>query len=282
MTFQDSSSTAPSDERYQEKSMKSAASRRNDYFEQPQVWDRPVSPDDERRAEKIVEMIPSDVKTILDVGCGAGIITNRLVRDYEVTGLDASREALRHVEGTAVHGDAENLPFPAASFDLVLCSSLLEHLPDDSYRKVCSELVRVSGKYVIISVPYKERLRSGQTICWNCFSRFNVWGHLRSFDEHAILDAFDGDLETCRTELTSGRMSSKPSLSRGLSRFAGLESFTYAVCPRCGRKQHDKPNLSLALAFLMKLSDKTLLIFQRPKEFQGTATHINILFSRTC
>ena len=48
-------------------------------------------------------------------------------------------------------GSAYTLPFPANSFDLVVCSEVLEHL--DDVRQAVSELTRVSARHVLISVP---------------------------------------------------------------------------------------------------------------------------------
>src|SRR4051812_14938762 len=62
---------------------------------------------------------------VLDVGCGAGFLSNQLARDgFDVTGIDASKASIevaaRHdATGKAqyLHGDALLMPFPDASFD---------------------------------------------------------------------------------------------------------------------------------------------------------------------
>ena len=73
---------------------------------------------------------------ILDVGCGAGFLSNHLGSlGHDVTGLDASQDALevaaRHDPGHTVRyqkGDALKLPFGDASFDVVCAMDFLEHL----------------------------------------------------------------------------------------------------------------------------------------------------------
>jgi 2-polyprenyl-6-hydroxyphenyl methylase / 3-demethylubiquinone-9 3-methyltransferase len=75
---------------------------------------------------------------ILDVGCGAGFLANHLgALGHDVTGLDASDDALavaaRHDPGHTVRyqkGDALELPFEDASFDVVCAMDLLEHVED--------------------------------------------------------------------------------------------------------------------------------------------------------
>jgi len=75
---------------------------------------------------------------VLDVGCGAGFLSNHLGSlGHEVTGLDASDDALavatRHDPGHTVRyqkGDALKLPFEDASFDVVCAMDFLEHVED--------------------------------------------------------------------------------------------------------------------------------------------------------
>jgi SAM-dependent methyltransferase len=52
---------------------------------------------------------------------------------------------------TFLQGDAENLPFPDCSFDVVVSSHVLEHLPD--FDKGLSEIRRVMRHQAIISLP---------------------------------------------------------------------------------------------------------------------------------
>ncbi len=86
----------------------------------------------------------------LDVGCGAGLSARRLLdrREVaEVVGLDPSPEALRHARrfpGIAFFaGSALDLPFEDASFDLVTCFDVLQHLPLGGDRRALREIARV-------------------------------------------------------------------------------------------------------------------------------------------
>jgi len=74
----------------------------------------------------------------LDLGCGTGIVLDRLADRYGgAVGLDVSEEMLagyRPREGRTVHlarGDMARLPFANGSFDLVLCRSALHHMDDE-------------------------------------------------------------------------------------------------------------------------------------------------------
>lgn len=86
---------------------------------------------------------------VLDVGCGAGFLSNHLAREgFEVTGIDASQAsidvALRHDTTRRARyllGDALCLPFADAAFDVVCAMDFLEHVEDPG--RVLTEVARV-------------------------------------------------------------------------------------------------------------------------------------------
>src|SRR5256885_12602863 len=87
----------------------------------------------------------------LDVGCGTGFLSLELAgRGHGVTGIDFAPQMLAEArkkaagQGAAVRfeeGDAEQLPFPAASFDLVMTRHVLSTLPHPEH--AIDEWIRV-------------------------------------------------------------------------------------------------------------------------------------------
>ena len=97
-------------------------------------------------------------KTVLDVGCGGGILSESMSeRGAKVTGIDLGEKALKvaqlHSLDSGVAVDyllisveelAEKQP---ASFDVVTCLEMLEHVPDPaSVVAACAKLVKPGGK----------------------------------------------------------------------------------------------------------------------------------------
>lgn len=86
---------------------------------------------------------------IIDVGCGAGFLSNALaLRGHSVTGVDVSERSLeaaaRHDRTGTVRycaGDARRLPFPAGAFDVACAMDFLEHV--DEPEAVIGEIARV-------------------------------------------------------------------------------------------------------------------------------------------
>jgi SAM-dependent methyltransferase len=82
----------------------------------------------------------SDGDRVLEVGCGYGFISRALLASAKIrwVGLDRSESMVRKLRASVPElqfhtfvGDASRLPFPADSFDKVLCTGVLMHLGDE-------------------------------------------------------------------------------------------------------------------------------------------------------
>ena len=132
---------------------------------------------------------------VLDIGCGEGRHTfEALRRGAQVVALDIDHDAVSQTRSTAstmtatgeaagswlaVRGDANQLPFPDASFDRVICAETLEHLPTD--RVAIEELARVlrPGGRLVVTVPR----RWPERVCWAISDKYHEvkGGHVRIY-----------------------------------------------------------------------------------------------------
>jgi hypothetical protein len=95
-----------------------------------------------------------DDGTLLEIGSGPrGIGTYRKV---PFTGCDLALPEQPHWPMTPMVGSATNLPLPDKSFDVVLASDMLEHVPPTLRRQVIGEALRVARRLVIFGFPCGE------------------------------------------------------------------------------------------------------------------------------
>ena len=124
----------------------------------PQSEFRPLHEINPLRLQWIDQIAPLAGRSVLDIGCGGGILADSMARkDAHVLGIDLSTRALRvaqlhaleaqtpKVDYREVSAEALALEMPQA-FDTVTCMEMLEHVPDfESVVRSCSCLVKPGG-----------------------------------------------------------------------------------------------------------------------------------------
>jgi 2-polyprenyl-6-hydroxyphenyl methylase / 3-demethylubiquinone-9 3-methyltransferase len=109
----------------------------------------------------------------LEIGCGGGLLTEEFARlGFQMTGIDQSAASIlvarsharqENLAITYLVGNGEKLPFAAASFDLVICCDVLEHVLNVD--KVLSEAAR------ILRNPDPALGKSGGLFCYDTLNR---------------------------------------------------------------------------------------------------------------
>ncbi|MCU1455634.1 MAG: Methyltransferase family protein [Acidimicrobiales bacterium] len=148
-----------------------------------------------------LDLQPGDL--VLDMGAGAGRHAFECFRrgarivalDYSLGDLKdvsalfaAMRDAGEAPAGAAacVNGDGTRLPFPDDTFDRIICSEVMEHIPDDA--TAAAELCRVlkPGGRIAVTVP----TWLPEQVCWaindEYHAPFVAGGHVRIFTEAGL------------------------------------------------------------------------------------------------
>ena len=126
-------------------------------------WDpesefRPLHQINPLRLDWIQGLVPLQGQRVLDVGCGGGILSDAMARaGAQVTGIDLATKALKVAQLHALEAQTPHVTFreisaealaaeQPASFDVVTCMEMLEHVPDPaSVVRACATLVKPGG-----------------------------------------------------------------------------------------------------------------------------------------
>jgi 2-polyprenyl-6-hydroxyphenyl methylase / 3-demethylubiquinone-9 3-methyltransferase len=126
-------------------------------------WDpesefRPLHQINPLRLGWIDSLAPLSGKRVLDIGCGGGILSDSMARKgADVTGIDLSTKALKVAQLHALEAGTKGVSYREisaealaqelpASFDVVTCMEMLEHVPDPaSVVRACATLVKPGG-----------------------------------------------------------------------------------------------------------------------------------------
>jgi SAM-dependent methyltransferase len=249
----------------------------SDYWRR--FWDAPprtyagVSVGERDRIDAVVSLLPSDVGMILEVGCGDGLVANRL-RDlgYNVVGSDIEAGALDHLDVPTRVGSIDALPAEDLEFDCVLAADVLEHLPSKTFELARAELARVARRYIVVNSPHEERLVIAQTQCGHCATAFHSSRHTRSISLAEARDWFvDFDLET--SKLCGERVRPRQVWLQRLGQFAGHWYVApAAVCPNCWYPADTRRGSSL-VRFSFGAAHRLVGLFTHPRSTEFAALY---------
>jgi len=135
--------------------------------------------------------------TVLDVGCGPGVLLATLAVNYpelRLAGLDIAPEMIRvaterlGARAEIKLGDAESLPWEDATFDYVFCVDSFHHYPNP--KRALSEFHRVltrKGLVVLADPTVPSPVRD----VLNSLVRFLHMGDMRIYDKRDLTNLFD-------------------------------------------------------------------------------------------
>lgn len=131
-----------------------------------------------QRLEKILsafERIKIGKPSILDFGCGTGLLTSILNNIGPATGIDLSDHAInsakrKHPSVNYISGNVFEYPFVKESFDVVVSQEVLEHVDDQKkYLELAASYLK-KDKYLILTCPNAFNFRH-----WDK-KKLDLWG----------------------------------------------------------------------------------------------------------
>lgn len=123
-------------------------------------------------------------RTILDAGCGAGLMLNNLKKFGKTYAMDFSEDAVdfskKVFDGEIKRGWLpDNFPYPNQKFDAIICLDVIEHIDDDlKSLEVLKQHLSDNG-IMILTVPALQFL-------WSKWDDLNH--HKRRYDKNQLKD----------------------------------------------------------------------------------------------
>jgi cyclopropane fatty-acyl-phospholipid synthase-like methyltransferase len=242
------------------------------YYEATRFWDTEDLHDANNtlRIETTAKVIPPDTKTLVDIGCGNGVFLHYLQEkapSLELLGVDRSNKALEFVKTKKLKANINCIPLDDGAYDCVTCLEVIEHLPVSIYGDSLKELARVSNKYIIISVPYRENLKENHTQCPQCKSIFNADLHMRSFEDPDIEHLFEPYGFACSQKKKFGEQL----VYKGHHQYRALfypqqfRMWRSPICPICGFQNDNEetitPQEKASVPVITKKSSRSLISY---------------------
>jgi len=120
---------------------------------------------------------PLQGRRVLEVGCGVGDFAVHLARagatvtavDFAPVAIEMARaRAAAHAETVDFRAaDAQNLPFPDESFDLLFSCECLEHLPDPAQAlREMTRVLRPGGQLMLTTENYSNAMLLAWVVAW--------------------------------------------------------------------------------------------------------------------
>ncbi|MEL7221744.1 MAG: methyltransferase domain-containing protein, partial [Bacteroidota bacterium] len=177
-----------------------------DYFK---AWEDPAAVHENQRLhEMILTQAPAKVSRVLDVGCGSAWVA-RYFQDKEVAvfSMDISSVNPRKAvvlypfdKHYGIHADVFHLPFKTGTFDYIIASEIIEHVPDPAAFVRCLLPILAPGGKLVVTTPHDEK--RAYSLCIHCNQPTPHHAHLHSFTAESIRELLPANVRPAATTTT--------------------------------------------------------------------------------
>lgn len=152
---------------------------------------------------RILSKVPKSAVSILDLGCGTGIVTFALARNHpgaSIVGVDMTEDYLevarqrRNKKGIGnvifIYGNAENVGFPEDSFDCITSSYIPKYVDPEVLIRNIDPMLKPGGVIIFhdFAYPGNRLIR----VLWHCYQRILNFIGKRVLPEWGVV--FDNNL----------------------------------------------------------------------------------------
>lgn len=121
---------------------------------------------------------------VLDIGCGSGVQLREIgaMKCKLAVGIDLNRNALKFAKNKSIANtdfiiaDAEHLPIKTNSITKVVCSQVIEHLPNPSLLIAENNRILKTDGEIVITTPNEASFWGVYEILWDIFGRGRNYG----------------------------------------------------------------------------------------------------------
>ena len=167
----------------------------DEYWSRPDRWQSHSFLDADPVVDQILKLGGG---RMLDVGCGMCLLVLTLrERGIDARGLDIARRTIeegnRQAPGCFELGSILDIPYPADSFDTVICTDVLEHLAEGDVARALAELHRVTRRSIFATIA----TRPDRDKTWHLTVKDRTWREDRlseaGFHKHPDSQQIVGD-----------------------------------------------------------------------------------------
>ena len=107
-----------------------------------------------------MRLMPTGRRNAQEIGTRGGYFTKLLLERLErVTAFDLEKPDVFHPGSTPVQEDVTDLNFPDDSFDVVVCTEVLEHISPSGLAAACAEIQRVARFELLVGRRFRQDIR---------------------------------------------------------------------------------------------------------------------------